>query len=70
MAFHVGDVWALMNDAPKDFLMNLHEGAWLGKALKPFYTLLLTAGTVGLGLSGVRMLVRAKANSRNSNPLS
>jgi predicted permease len=64
MAFHVGDLWLPMSDATKDLLMDLHEGAWLGKTLKPFYILLLTAGTLGLGISGVRMLFRAKATSQ------
>jgi uncharacterized iron-regulated membrane protein len=64
MAFHIGDVWLPMSDSTKDLLMDLHEGAWLGKTLKPFYILLLTAGTLGLGLSGVRMLFHPKATSR------
>jgi uncharacterized iron-regulated membrane protein len=63
MAFHIGEEWLPMSNATKDLLMDLHEGAWLGKTLKPFYILLLTAGTVGLGFSGVRMLFRAKATS-------
>lgn len=41
--------------------MDLHQGAWLGDALKPVYVVLVGLGLVVLLVSGFTMLRRARA---------
>ena len=35
--------------------MTIHEGAWLGPSLKPFYVLLLGLGLLVLAATGLRL---------------
>ena len=48
------------SDETLDFLMVIHEGAWLGNALKPYYVLLLGGGMLWLVISGLKIVLRKK----------
>lgn len=48
MAYSVGEHFSLLTDESGDFLMDLHEGKWLGAGVVPYYILVL-----GLGLAGI-----------------
>lgn len=56
-------------EVPKEFgdaLMVIHQGSWLGPALKPFYVIFLAAGFFVLAGTGVRMALRVRQRKEAS----
>ncbi len=61
MAFHFGE-----KSFPKgtnDLLMSLHQGSWLGPALRPFYILAIGLGLLAMMVTGLKLagLLRKRA---------
>jgi hypothetical protein len=61
IAYKVGETWFGISDQTQEFLMTLHEGAWLGPALKPFYVIFVGVGLLAVIVSGWRIAWRRKA---------
>ena len=61
IAYKVGETWFGITDPTQDFLMMLHEGAWLGPTFKPFYILLVGLELLAVVVSGWRMAWRKTA---------
>jgi len=61
MAYKAGETWFGISDQTQNFLMMLHEGAWLGPTFKPFYVLLVGLGLLAVVVSGWRIAWRKKA---------
>ncbi len=61
IAYKVGETWFGISDQTQDVLMMLHEGAWLGPMLKPFYILVVGLGLLAVVVSGWRMAMRKRA---------
>ena len=55
MAFKVGEEWIGLPDDALKALLVVHEGAWLGKTIRPWYVLFVGLGLLGLIVSGLRM---------------
>ena len=55
MAFKVGEEWIGLPDDVLKVLLVVHEGAWLGKTLRPWYVLFIGFGLLGLIVSGLWM---------------
>ena len=55
IAFKLGEEWFHLPDETLDLFMTIHEGAWLGQSLKPFYVLLLGLGLLVLAATGLRL---------------
>jgi len=58
--FRLLESWGHLPEEQIEWLMDLHQGAWLGDALKPVYVVLVGLGLVVLLGSGVTMLRRAR----------
>lgn len=61
-AYKVGFAWLGWGKGDGEWLMTIHEGAWLGPDLKPFYVLLTGGGLLALGLLGVAIILRRKSH--------
>jgi hypothetical protein len=61
-AYKVGHAWFGWGKGDGDWLMTIHEGAWLGPDLKPFYVLLTGGGLLALGVLGVAIILRRKSH--------
>ena len=62
--YKLGHSWFGISGETADLLMAIHEGAWLGKSLKVYYSIILGGGLLGLGLTGLLLLKRKRsANS-------
>ena len=57
LAYKLGQDWLGISEETADFLMHLHEGAWLGRAGRVYYVLLVGVGLLVLGLLGLRLLL-------------
>ncbi|MFZ4682225.1 MAG: PepSY domain-containing protein [Terrimicrobiaceae bacterium] len=55
IAFKIGEEWFHLPDKTLDLFMTIHEGAWLGQTLKPFYVLVVGLGLLVLAATGVRL---------------
>ena len=55
LAYKFGEEFFHLPDEAGEFLMTIHEGAWLGKQLKPFYVLFLGLGLLALLGTGFRL---------------
>lgn len=55
LAYKAGEEFFHIPDEAGEFLMTIHEGAWLGKQIKPFYVLFLGLGLIALLWTGFRM---------------
>lgn len=64
LAYKLGEEWFGISEQTQDALMHIHEGAWLGGALKPYYVLLLGFGVLALAASGLR-LFRWRSRARS-----
>ena len=58
IAFKAGEDWLDFPQSTLDVLMSIHQGAWLGKAVRPFYVAaigigLLVLAVTGLGMTGI-----------------
>jgi hypothetical protein len=56
VAVEVGQAWFGMGEETADFLMMLHEGGWLGKKYKVFYSVCVGGGVLALGFMGLLLL--------------
>ncbi len=61
LAYKLGEEWFQLPEKTGDALMHIHQGAWLGPALKPFYVLFLGLGLLTLAATGLRFLFRRRA---------
>jgi len=55
IAFKIGDEWLHLPDSTLGPLMSLHQGSWLGKAVRPFYILTIGLGLLSLAITGLQM---------------
>jgi len=60
MAYKFGKDYFGISDETADLLMDIHEGAWLGKELKVYYVLILGLGLLAAGLFGLGILLPKK----------
>lgn len=65
-AYEVGHSWLGWGKGDGEWLMTIHEGAWLGPDLKPFYVLLTGGGLLALGVLGVAIMLRRKSHGAPS----
>lgn len=65
IAYQAGGKWFAADEGTLKLLMSLHQGTWLGNTWRPFYILLLGLGLIGLCLTGVRMVFRAKHRGKS-----
>ena len=56
--YKIGEEWFGLREETADFLMTIHEGGWLGKNLKVYYTVVLGCGLLALGFFGLALLRR------------
>jgi hypothetical protein len=57
IAYRTGEACDMSEDT-LDLLMSIHEGAWLGNDIKPFYISVLGIGLVLVTASGVMLFFR------------
>jgi uncharacterized iron-regulated membrane protein len=55
VAYRLGKAWFKLPSDQAAVLLKIHEGAYLGAALRPFYVLLIGVSLVGLLLTGIQM---------------
>jgi hypothetical protein len=60
MAYKFGKDYLGISDETADLLMDIHEGAWLGKEWKVYYVLILGLGLLAAGLLGLGILLPKK----------
>ena len=60
IAYQAGGKWFGAGEGTMKLLMSLHEGTWLGNIWRPFYILFIGLGLIGLCLTGLRLLFRAR----------
>ncbi len=60
VVYRVGRTWFGLSEEVGDFLLNIHEGGFLGKSLIPVYVLLLGAGLLGMLATGIVMVLNRK----------
>ena len=63
MLYKTGQAWFGISEETADLLMTIHEGAWLGRGLKVYYSVLTGGGLLALGFFGLALL-RRKTGSR------
>ena len=64
MAYKFGEDYFGISEETADLLMDIHEGAWLGKELKVYYVLAVGLGLLGAGLLGLGILLPKKRPAR------
>ncbi|HLO48485.1 MAG TPA: PepSY domain-containing protein [Kamptonema sp.] len=62
VAYRLAENWLGMEGESSEIFMVIHQGEYLGKALRPFYVLLLALGTIGIIVSGLTMTKLFGAN--------
>ena len=60
MLYEAGHSWFGISEQTADFLMTIHEGAWLGRGLKVYYSVVMGCGLLALGSFGLALLRRKK----------
>ena len=60
MAYKIGEDYFGISEETADLLMDIHEGAWLGKEFKVYYVLILGLGLLAAGLLGLGILLPKK----------
>ncbi len=60
VAYRLSTTWLGLSGREVRFLLSLHQGSYLGSALRPFYVLLVGAGLLMLLVTGVQMLRLAR----------
>jgi len=60
MLYKTGMAWFGLPEETADLLMSIHEGAWLGRDLKVYYSVVLGTGLLALGFFGLALLRRAR----------
>ncbi len=61
--FQAGHSWFAISEDTSELLMNIHEGAWLGKNHKVWYVLVTGLGLLALGVSGLMLRLPKKRAS-------
>ncbi|MFM7376136.1 MAG: PepSY domain-containing protein [Chthoniobacterales bacterium] len=61
VAYELGQSWFGISEETADFLMTIHEGAWLGKNLKVYYVVVTGSGLLALGMFGLALLGRRRS---------
>lgn len=56
IAYRLGENWFGLSEEVGEILLDIHQGAYLGSALRPFYVLVLGGSLVILLVSGVQMM--------------
>jgi len=64
VAYRLSTTWLGFSGREVRFLLFLHQGSYLGPALRPFYVLLLGAGLLMLLVTGAQMLRPARARKK------
>lgn len=64
LAYKLGHAWFGWGKGDGDWLMTLHEGAWLGKDARAYYVLVTGGGLLALGLLGLAIARRKPAGVR------
>lgn len=60
MLYKTGLAWFGISEDTADLLMTIHEGAWLGRGARVYYSVLLGSGLLALGFFGLALLRRAR----------
>lgn len=60
VVYRVGRTWFGLPEEVGDFLLDIHEGEFLGEALVPVYVLLVGLGLLGMLATGIVMVVKRK----------
>ena len=60
MLYKAGIAWFGLSEETADLLMTIHEGAWLGRNLKVYYSVVLGTGLLALGFFGLALLRRQR----------
>ncbi|MEA5468675.1 PepSY domain-containing protein [Spirulina sp. 06S082] len=55
VVYRIARSWFGASDQVGEFLMTIHQGAWLGKDLRVFYVLLNGLGVFAMLLTGIMM---------------
>jgi len=63
--YRAGQAWFGLSEETAHLLMTIHEGGWLGRNLKVYYSVTLGSGLLALGVFGLALLRR-----RQRHPLS
>jgi len=63
LIYRLGRSWFGMSKDTGKIFMAIHQGTFLGKALEPFYVLLLGLGLVGLLITGLILVRKSKSSS-------
>ena len=58
MLYKAGQAWFGISEETAHLLMTIHEGAWLGRGLKVYYSVVLGCGLLALGIFGLGLLRR------------
>jgi hypothetical protein len=58
MLYETGQAWFGISEETARLLMTIHEGAWLGRGLKVYYSVVLGCGWLALGFFGLALLRR------------
>lgn len=54
--YKTGQAWFGISEDTADLLMTIHEGGWLGKGPKVYYSVVMGCGLLALGVLGLLML--------------
>jgi hypothetical protein len=60
MLYKAGQTWFGISEETARLLMTIHEGAWLGRGLKVYYSVALGCGLLALGFFGLALLRRRR----------
>ena len=61
MLYKTGQAWFGISEDTAHLLMTIHEGAWLGRNLKVYYSVVTGCGLLALGFLGLALLRRKKS---------
>lgn len=56
MLYRAGQAWFGLSEDTAHLLMTIHEGGWLGRDLKVYYSVTLGSGSLALGFFGLALL--------------
>ena len=60
MLYKAGQAWFGISEETADLLMTIHEGGWLGRGLKVYYSVVTGCGLLALGFLGLALLRRSR----------
>jgi uncharacterized membrane protein len=60
MLYKTGLAWFGISEDMADLLMMIHEGAWLGRGARVYYSVVLGSGLLALGFFGLALIRRAR----------